>query len=214
MKKVTDTMEFSKHNLLIKNLTVETLQKIKVSSHIFDKFVKINEKFIHNIVQKFSPTCVFDHEDYFQIALISLYNLIDKYDESRGKFSTFAYICIYNDVLQEINKGNKINNNEISIENFLKTFDSSNNFEYNEAIFDYANRQFDFENELVAKFSIEDFINNLEPLHKDIFERKVIKKMKHKEVAEELGLNYHTYKHIWHYSVSPKLKRLKEELYY
>lgn len=209
------TQNYNNNDLLIKNISkrLDLINQLKVDEKLFEKFVNINENFFHKIIQKFSPTCIFDHEDYFQTSLIALYNLIEKYDETRGAFSTFVFTCIYNDVLQEINKGNKISKQEVSMEKFLRSNEVGGNYEYNEAVFDHHATQYDFENSLIAKFEIQEFMDKLEPIHKQIFDRRVIKKMKHREVAENLGLNYHTYKHIWHYSVSPKIKKLQEKIF-
>lgn len=203
----------NKHSdLLINKISIENINRLKDNHKLFNRFVKVNEKFFHNIAQKFTPNFIYDHEDYFQIALISVYNIIEKYDQNRGAFSTFIYKCIYNDILQSINKANNILTHETSIENFTRINEDSNSSEYNEIVFNNLSET-NFEESLITKIEVNNFVNKLEDIHKEIFERRIVKKMKHKEVAEDMGLNYHTYKHIWHYSVSPKLKQL-EELFY
>jgi RNA polymerase sigma factor (sigma-70 family) len=197
------------NDLLINKISLDKIKMLRTDGRLFERFVKTNEKFFHNVALKFNPNFIYEHEDYFQIALISVYNVIDKYDATRGSFSTFIYKCIYNDILQTINKANNIISHETSIENFTRISEDSNTSEYNESIFkSFANE--DFENTMITQIEINNFVNKLEDIHKEIFERRVIKKMKHKEVAEDMGLNYHTYKHIWHYSVNPKLKQLEE----
>jgi len=199
-------------DLSIKTITNDVVAKMKHDEKLFEKFVRKNEAFIHNIVRKFQPNDLYDYDDYFQIGLLSLFNSFNKFNPTRSTLSTFAYTCIFNDILQAVNKNNKITNHEISIENFMRSFDNSNLTEYNEAFFNYPNKNYDFGNDIINDMEIKNFMNELDDLHKKIFELRVLKKMKHESVADKVGLNIHTYKHIWHYNISPKIKKLKKYL--
>ena len=46
-------------------------------------------------------------EDYIQVGLIGLLKAIRKYDEDRSKFSTFASVCIRNELINFINRSLK-----------------------------------------------------------------------------------------------------------
>lgn len=204
-------MAIKSNDLLINKISYENIQRLSNNERLFSRFVSANEKFFHNIVNKFSTNYIFEHEDYYQISLMCLYNVIDGYNPDRGSLSTFLYKCIYNDILQLVNKSNTISSKETSIEIFTRNVDGGESTEYNEMFFKDASGT-SFEDNMVAQLEVSNFMNKLESIHKEIFDKRIIKKMKHEDVAKAMGLNYHTYKHLWHYSVSPKIKQLQELL--
>ena len=50
-----------------------------------------------------------DLDDYIQIGLIGLLKAIRNYDSEKSKFSTFATVCIRNEILKFIKKQNRQN---------------------------------------------------------------------------------------------------------
>ena len=50
-------------------------------------------------------------EDYIQVGLIGLLKAIRKYDEAKAKFSTFASVCIKNELINFSNRSLKRNKN-------------------------------------------------------------------------------------------------------
>lgn len=66
---------------------------------------KVNELFLNNMKlvpfvyennkKKFTFTPSIDANDLIQEGYISLFNACKNYDENKGKFSTYAYFCIY-----------------------------------------------------------------------------------------------------------------------
>lgn len=203
---------YKKVSLSIKNISKDTVELLQKDDRLFQLFVKKNAGFIHNIVGKFSPPDQMDYDDYFQIGLISLYKALHKFDADRGvSLSTFAYTCIYNDILQYVNKSHKIVSKEISIEKFLRKYDNGLSGEYNESVFeDHHFSVSNFEDSMVNDIVMKDYISTFEDIHKQIFDLRFVKKMKHKDIAKLLGLNIHTYKHIFYFSVYPMVKQLSK----
>lgn len=63
-------------------------------------------KFVINKMRIYSKN---DYEDYYQVAVIGLINAVKSYDPSlKITFSTFAYVCIKNEILKYIKKINII----------------------------------------------------------------------------------------------------------
>lgn len=202
----------TKNKFLISNITTkDECDMIRSSQRYFTKFIKENEGFVHKIVRHFNPPDDMDYDDYFQLGLMGLDKAIEKFDETQKvNLSTFAYHCIYNDILQFVNKQNKKRKREVSIENYVKRSENGDTSEYNEMLFNGIT--YDFEENVVGKMMIDNFMNSLEDLHKKIFICRVQEKMKHEDIAKKLNLNKHTYKYIWHYHVSPKVKAFAKEM--
>lgn len=201
----------SKNRFLISNITDDEIDLMRANPRYFNKFIKENEGFIHKIVRRFSPPDDFEYDDYFQIGMMGLDKAVEKFDSGLNvNLSTFAYHCIYNDILQFVNKQNKKRKREVSIENFVKRSENGDTSEYNEMLFNGV--VYDFEESVISKMMVDKFIGSLEELHQKIFICRVRDKMKHDEIAVKLGLNKHTYKYIWHYHVSPKVKAFAKEM--
>lgn len=58
----------------------------------FDQLVERYSKMIQGIIK--SLTIYKDHDDFFQIGLIALWDAANLYDEKKGKFSTYAFSFI------------------------------------------------------------------------------------------------------------------------
>ncbi len=56
-------------------------------------------------------------DDYIQVGRIGLLKAIRTYNGAKGKFSTYAYVCIRNEMLREYNK-NKKHNHIINMSQF------------------------------------------------------------------------------------------------
>lgn len=198
-------------DLTLKRITDENIELLKTNERLFGRFIKKNDGFIHNIIKKFNLDNEFDYQDFYSIGLESMLKAIKKYNpEKKVTLSTFAFRVLINDMLQEINKKNKKSSKEISMEVFLKKSENSETSEYTEVFF--KKTTVDFEDDIVTKLMVNDFVNSLETLHQKIFTCRVEKKMKHDDIAKELNLNKHTYKYIWHYHVSPKIKNFSAQM--
>ena len=61
---------------------------------------------VYGLVSKEYPTYIHD-EDIIQTGMLGLCQAAETWDESRGKFSTFAYICVRNAICKEFRSRNK-----------------------------------------------------------------------------------------------------------
>ena len=52
----------------------------------------------HNLIYSFLYTYGYDIEDFYDLAAIGLCKAAEKWDESRGLFSKFAYICMKSEI--------------------------------------------------------------------------------------------------------------------
>ena len=203
--------------LKISKLTPKIIEKMKYNTKMFDRMAEDNKAYLYSIAQKFSPQGHHTLDDYVQIARIALWNAVNKFDSQRSdasSFSTFAWKVIYNDILQEVKKINKRGSAEISMESFVRKFENDSSSEYAESFF--KGRSIEqcktFEDDLVQKFTIDDFVKDMDQLHQSIFKCRFIKKMKHKEIAEELNLKFSTYKTIFYKRVKPQIDTLADKL--
>lgn len=196
----------------ITDVTKKDIKDILIDDKLFAKFFRTNVKYVHNIAGKYASVGTDEYNDYFQIASLSLHKALRKYDPDRNiKLSTFAYTVMLNDVKQQIKKNIKIANKEVSIESFARKFDNDSSSDYSENVFEHLYMMEDFENNLVDKIEAYRFYNSLEEIHQKIFTFRVVEKMKHRDIAKQLNLNFHTYKHIWHYHVRPKMIKFQRE---
>lgn len=64
-----------------------------------------NMSFAYWFINRYFPALVGD-EDIAQIAFIGLWKACNLYDESKGKFTSLASICIRNEIIMELRKQN------------------------------------------------------------------------------------------------------------
>jgi RNA polymerase sigma factor (sigma-70 family) len=197
-------------SLAIKVITEEQINKVLNNQRLFTAFIKQNEGFLHNLVKKFAQLHTDEYDDFYQIAMLSMHKALQKVEPKKSTLSTFAYTVIYRDLIQEINKINKKKNHEVSIENFKRKNENGNETEYFESNFEIDTNTINFEDTMIQKITVDNFFYDLEDIHKKIFKYRIEQRMKHKEVADKIGLNYHTYKHIWHYHLNPKIKQFQK----
>lgn len=72
------------------------------------KLIEDNMKLVYALMHKEYPTFIED-EDLVQCGMLGLCKAADKYDESRGAFSTLAYYCIRTEIQQELRRRAKHN---------------------------------------------------------------------------------------------------------
>ena len=58
---------------------------------------------VYSLVSKEYPTYIRD-EDIIQCGMVGLCNAAEKWDESKSQFSTFAWMCIRNEICQEFRR--------------------------------------------------------------------------------------------------------------
>ena len=67
------------------------------------QLIEDNMNLVYSLISKEYPSYLGD-EDIIQTGMLGLCQAADKWDESRGKFSTFAWYCIRNEILKEFNR--------------------------------------------------------------------------------------------------------------
>lgn len=70
------------------------------------RLIEDNMKLVYTAVNKYFPVLKHD-EDIIQTGMVGLVKAADKWDEKRGKFSTFATNCICNEIRIELRNRNK-----------------------------------------------------------------------------------------------------------
>jgi len=78
--------------------------------------IKDNYGLVVSLALSFSRSYNQDLEDYIQVGLIGLLKAIRKHDPERSKLSTYATVCIRNEIVKYTNK-NKKNQFNASLEN-------------------------------------------------------------------------------------------------
>lgn len=68
-----------------------------------NKLVEDNMKLVYGIVNRRYPSFAFD-DDLIQVGMLGLIRAADTWDESRAKFSTWAYRCILDDIKLELKR--------------------------------------------------------------------------------------------------------------
>ena len=79
-----------------------------------DDLIIRNIPFVYHILHKYYPTYVKD-EDIIQCGMLGLVKASQHYDESKGKFSTYAGVIIRREIYKEIKRREK-DKNTISYE--------------------------------------------------------------------------------------------------
>lgn len=70
------------------------------------ELVENNMRLVYGFISKEFPTYIND-EDLVQAGMLGLCQAAEAWDENKGKFSTFAYICIRNEVCTELKNRSK-----------------------------------------------------------------------------------------------------------
>lgn len=166
-----------------------------------DELISNNLKLIDYMIFKMNLEHKFD--DYYDIGLKALTIAGNTFDENKGnKFSSYACVCIKNEILKQIelentNK-NKANINVVSFDSTIYYDDNNNAI----TLLDLYNDGLSLEEEIIKNEKInllKTIIDILEPndrfmmLH--YFELWGNKKMTQVEIAKKLGLNARTVCH-------------------
>lgn len=67
------------------------------------RLIEDNLKLVYHVVHRDYPTYVND-EDIIQCGMLGLCKAVEKWDETKSKFSTFACKCIKNEIMNEFRK--------------------------------------------------------------------------------------------------------------
>ena len=70
------------------------------------QLIEDNMNLVYALVSREYPTYLQD-EDIIQCGMLGLCQAADKFDESKGKFSAFAWFCIRNEIIREFKRREK-----------------------------------------------------------------------------------------------------------
>lgn len=127
-----------------------------------------NRKLIYQVLKKYNLYS--KREDYYDIGLIGLTKAINTYNKNKGiKFSTYAYICIENEIKHELRKESgakrKSNYKTISLNQKIKEYG-------NNELEDILESNINIEKDYEYKETVEELYNNINKLNQE--DKKII----------------------------------------
>lgn len=93
----------------------------------FNTLVDEMKPYILSIIKKLN--IYRDHEEYFQVGLIGLWDACRYYQPEKGTFKTYAYHCIYSQILRKLRKEMKKNQYEKYFDFQVEKVDEQNHSE-------------------------------------------------------------------------------------
>ena len=140
-----------------------------------------------------------ESQDVYQEGCIKLINVIEKYDNTKGNFNSFAQSSIRKHIITKINKEKaqkrKILNTSYSLDN--KTYDDEGNDttyldnmteETSPNINSKVGSPLDIIEKDYEEYIIDKICENLSEMEKKVFVLRMIKGYSYKEIAKELNL--------------------------
>ena len=120
----------------------------------YEKIVEEN----HNLIYAFLNKCHLPTNEYYDLAAIGLCKAAKTWDCDRQKFSTYAYTCMFNEVMGEKRKyrcKKRINNDE------LISLDAHIDEEQKLSILDIINDSYSLEDEIITNIDVSNFVKSL-----------------------------------------------------
>lgn len=114
-----------------------------------------NINLVYSVIHKQWPRFIQD-EDIVQVGMLGLCHAAELWDESKSKFSTYAWRCIANEIGKEF-KRRKTNSQNISLETVLTDYMKVEDTLVGDTDVDYADTQF--------------IMDNLQPREREVFEQ-------------------------------------------
>ena len=85
-----------------------------------NQLIKKHSGLIIKVAHRFNPSDSHTLDEYMQNGRIGLLKAIRKYNKARGQFSTFAYVCIYHEILSYIIKERRYHTFYRQVENLVE----------------------------------------------------------------------------------------------
>lgn len=123
----------------------------------------------HNLIYTFLQKYHLSIEDYYDLAAIGLCKAGSKFDDSKSKFSTYAYKCMFTTVFTEIRdrKAEKrIQDHQIVY--YQAEFDDSNGGDMS-AFMNYIPSKENVEENVLSEIIFEEYMSKLKERDKQIF---------------------------------------------
>lgn len=197
----------------INKLSVHEVRKAVRDTRTLERIFKENPGFVESavlsVIQKQNNHPEID--DLIQIGRISLWKAATKYDESKGKFGTFAYKVIQNGVRQELKTLNRKTEKNISfdgLQQYNKGDDANGSGGFWENKF-VETRQIaqlrNFESVVLTELILKDQFQGLNTFEQCVFNMRFLEKKSLAKIATELDINESRLRK-WFYSGGGKLK--------
>ena len=199
-----------KNKMRFNSITEKDIQEIKKNPRNFSRLLNDNKDFINKIIHKVNKNKNEDYEyflDSFQEGSIGLWNAVETYSGKKSSFSTYAYTCIKNAILQNVQSIDKKKNQEVSIEKFLKNLESDDSEYYENKFIDKKKDQY---KEIDEKIDREILLSKMNNIDKIIYTSR-ISGLSLKETSKKTNMNWSTFK-VYYYKVF--LKKMKELMNY
>ena len=123
-----------------------------------NKLIEDNIPLVYYTVQHYYPNCVHD-EDIIQCGMLGLCKAAQKWDEEKGKWSTFAITCIRNDIRHEFARRAK-HKDVLSLDYTLTGEDGETTW--------LETLSYDDGEDMSVNESWNSFFNSLSPVERDI----------------------------------------------
>lgn len=107
-----------------KSVETEILEIQQGDSDRRNEILEEYHPFIKSVLSKVLNEFISEDHEYFSIGLLAFNEAIDRYDEKKGKFLTFAGMVIKSRLIDELRKRNKQEAREVEGEEELKVIES------------------------------------------------------------------------------------------
>ena len=94
-----------------------------------EKLIVDNYQLVHGFVRKYGQSFGHDYDESVQIASLGLCYTALKYDETKSKFSTYAYQCMMREFLK-IARANKAKQRDFSTISLQTPIQSNDGYEF------------------------------------------------------------------------------------
>jgi RNA polymerase sigma factor (sigma-70 family) len=127
----------------------------------YEKIVEEN----HNLIYAFLNKCHLPTNEYYDLAAIGLCKAAKTWDCNKQKFCTYAYTCMFNEVMGEKRKyrcQKRIeSNNLVSLDAYIDT-------EHDVSLLDIVSNSYSVEDEIIAKIDVNSFVKSLKDRDKQV----------------------------------------------
>lgn len=131
--------------------------------NLYEKIVEEN----HNLIYAFLKKCHLPTNEYYDLAAIGLCKAAKTWDCNKQKFCTYAYTCMFNEVMGEKRKyrcQKRIeSNNLVSLDAYIDT-------EHDVSLLDIVSNSYSVEDEIIAKIDVNSFVKSLKDRDKQVID--------------------------------------------
>lgn len=142
------------------------------------------------LVYSFAKKYNIDMEEYFGDIAIGLCNAAIKYDECKGSFSTFAYICMKAEFVDSFNRSKRKSCVPSNIKIPIDKEYCSDNSKSSMSLEEIVSNNLSFENDTITKMMIEHFLDELNSDKKKEMVKLIIDGHRIIDIAEKFNCSF------------------------